>query len=594
MNPQPAFNFESLSFIPSFETEHPMDFYSFTLYYTTAPSPNSSIESGMNNTIIAPSSIFTNSYFYQHEIEDGNGATNWPNLTFYGDNESSDSTTAHISGIITGNLTGDKVLELLTELSKNTTGIVTYNYSLEDPTQLNLPPDALKPLPFSGYGYLINTYVKLSNSPTGQLPQSRSIGGNTPDSWLGDLAKGAVNLGISVGTAVWDKAVDLGTELAHIVCSAITAVAVKFTEFVVQLGKAIIDFGKKVIGAFEKAMAEVKAAVEKVVDVIASFIDWVVVRVKAALNSVLLPIEDAIAGFGDWLSDQLSILEDLFNGEDRDFRLLNSLLETPLFTLCLALPMAIMGVYALVTAASMGIGMMLMEMVGGLIIGMITDAFIGDMSSSQIGHSTTGGIFDSFSSILMAPLGDINIDTLDIISMGSAIVGLLTTMFITSQVNLVLSGRIFQAESQIKEVDEAIESVVNAIRVAAVGTTTYTELMRLFTNLITQKVALERVIAEANKQVSENTATGILGVVFGALSIILLNPSLFGLELNPVARSILFGLSIGIGIGGLITSAYSLITGGGVPGIRLLSMVGLGASAIGIGASVYSAFFEEE
>ncbi len=68
-----------------------------------------SIESGMNNTIIVPSSIFTNSYFYQHEIAEKKGATNWPNLTFYGDNASADDTTAHISGIITGNLTRDEV-----------------------------------------------------------------------------------------------------------------------------------------------------------------------------------------------------------------------------------------------------------------------------------------------------------------------------------------------------------------------------------------------------------------------------------------------------------------------------------------------------
>jgi len=267
-------------------------FHPLTFSQTSLDSSDSSIESGMNNTIIVPSSIFTNSYFYQHEIVEGNGNESWPTLTFYGDDSSADSTTAHISGIITGNLTGSEVYDLLTELSKNTTGTVTYNYSLEDPTQLNLPPDALKLVPFSGYGYLIDTYVKLSNSPTGQLPQSRSIGGNTPDSWLDDLAKGAVNLGISVGTAVWDKAVDLGTELAHIVCSAITAVAVKFTEFVVQLGKAIIDFGKKAIGAFETALNEVKAAVDKVVEVIGAIIEWIKEAIANAVKSFIEGLTD--------------------------------------------------------------------------------------------------------------------------------------------------------------------------------------------------------------------------------------------------------------------------------------------------------------
>ncbi len=326
----------------------------------------------MNNTIIIPSSIFTNSYFYQHEILEGGGATNWPNLTFYGDNESSDNTTAHISGIISGNLTGDEVLELLTELSKNTTGIVTYNYSLEDPTRLNLPPDALKLVPFSGYGYLIDTYVKLSNSPTGQLPQSRSIGGNTPDSWLGDLAKGAVNLGISVGTAVWDKAVDLGTELAHIVCSAITAVAVKFTEFVVQLGKAIIDFGKKVIGAFEKAMAEVKAAVEKVVDVIASFIDWVTEVIKQAFSDILKPLLDAIESIKQDMIDAgkyiLENLDRLSPGEiqSRLTRALHPEIIIPLF-------IGITVTSVLLTIAAK-VGTMGTDFIFGILLGIIVGA----------------------------------------------------------------------------------------------------------------------------------------------------------------------------------------------------------------------------
>ncbi len=292
-------------------------YYVFILN-TTKDSSDSTIQAGMNNTIIVPSSIFTNSYFYQHEILEGDGATNWPNLTFYGDNESSDSTTAHISGIITGNLTGDEVLELLTELSKNTTGIVTYNYSLEDPTQLNLPPDALKLVPFSGYvKKLDGKTVILKNARTSDIQEPPTIsanGGYDTVNGLMDSIKqklqGAVNLGISVGTAVWDKAVDLGTELAHIVCSAITAVAVKFTEFVVQLGKAIIDFGKKVIGAFEKAMAEVKAAVDKVVDVIGALLNSLVEMAKSMFNSMIESIRNAIH---DWYIGIVDVVERIVN-----------------------------------------------------------------------------------------------------------------------------------------------------------------------------------------------------------------------------------------------------------------------------------------
>jgi len=312
-------------FVQVFETVPPIEASSFDVTYMIASSNSThSIESGMNNTIIVPSSIFTNSYFYKHEIEDGNGATNWPNLTSYGDNKSSDNTTAHISGIITGNLTGDEVLELLTELSKNTTGTVTYNYSLEDPTQLNLPPDALKLVPFSGYvKKLDGKTVILKNARTSDIQEPPTIsanGGYDTVNGLMDSIKqklqGAVNLGISVGTAVWDKAVEVGTELAHIVCSAITAVAVKFTEFVVQLGKAIIDFGKKAIGAFETALNEVKAAVDKVVDILVS---WATSLINYLLEIMAKAADKYYEATKDWSGEGSNVTGSVFDWSFVDY-----------------------------------------------------------------------------------------------------------------------------------------------------------------------------------------------------------------------------------------------------------------------------------
>ncbi len=83
-------NQEPILFDQSTNAEQSIDFYSFNLSYTT--SSDGSIEAGMNDTIIVPSQIFTNSYFYQHEIVEGKGATNWPNLTFYSDDENAENT----------------------------------------------------------------------------------------------------------------------------------------------------------------------------------------------------------------------------------------------------------------------------------------------------------------------------------------------------------------------------------------------------------------------------------------------------------------------------------------------------------------------
>ncbi len=299
-----VFNNGFLSSTASFETEQSGGFCSFDFSCTTTPSSDGYIEAGMNNTILVPSSIFTNSYFYKHQIEEGNGATNWPNLTFYSDDSSADNTTAHVSGIITGNTTGDEFLELLEELSKNTTGEIAYNYTFDDPTYMNLPADVLKLVPFSGYAiqYNTNAIVLIENSPTEDLAVSSKWSYNTVNFDIGSIIGGIINFAIEVGTVVWDFV----KTVSDIVCSAITAIVTTFTEFLNQLGKALINFGKALVGAFETAMNAVKDAVNIVKRIIEELGNVVLAMIKEMLARILQPVIDAVSALGNELKEAMA------------------------------------------------------------------------------------------------------------------------------------------------------------------------------------------------------------------------------------------------------------------------------------------------
>jgi len=340
-----------------------------------------------NPRIIVPSSIFTNSYFYKHEIEDGNGNESWPTLTFYGDDSSADNTTAHVSGVIYGNITGDDLESLLTELSKNTTGTVTYDYTTDDPYQINLPSDVLKLVPFSQYASISkaansNLRVLIENSPTQTLKGTSSKGVHNSVNGWGDFLKGIVNAAVEVGTVAWDFAVMAAQSAKNIVCSAITAIATTAGEFLTQLGKAIIDFGKEVIGTFKDKISEVKAAVEKVVDVIGAIIEWVKEAIINAVMSVVNPIKARLDAFYDTLIQTIS---DAFTEYSNTGRLsaetqqnLNSVLNfNYLYVAFGAMVIAIDAIAIAAGSVTLGAGYLLISAAVPLIIMAVVVAFSG-------------------------------------------------------------------------------------------------------------------------------------------------------------------------------------------------------------------------
>ncbi len=358
------------------EIGQPIGFY-FTLSRTTTPSSDSTIEAGMNNTIIVPSQIFTNSWFYKNEIEGGNGAINWPNLTFYGDDASASSTTAHVSGIITGNTTGDEFLELLEELSKNTTGEIAYNYTFDDPTYMNLPGDVLKLVPFSGYAihYNTNAIVLIENSPTEDLAVSSKWSYNTVNFDIGSIIGGIINFAIEVGTVVWDFV----KTVSDIVCSAITAIVTTFTEFLNQLGKALINFGKALVGAFEDAIAVVAEVVKKVVEVMGAIIQWIIDMMKETINAIFSPLIDAINTWSSHINKTISGSYEYYSihrGLGPWSESLSHLFNVELFIPISAMWIGLVAATYAISGFTLGLGTLVFGAISGLIVQFLMTAIL--------------------------------------------------------------------------------------------------------------------------------------------------------------------------------------------------------------------------
>ena len=215
-----------------------------------------------------------------------------------------------------------------------------------------------------------------------------------------------------------------------------------------------------------------------------------------------------------------------------------------------------------------------------------------ESSVSNCGKNILSGI----SKALGSSMNGIKLDEEDKISLMSSIVGLIISAVITKQVNFVISGRIFNAKNEMKDVEQEIEIIVNKMRGVASGTSEFKTLMNKLVELIENQMTLKKIIEAAQDTLRTNRAMWILSVVFGLISVMsTIGPIIMenmGNQTNTGIKSIFFGLSIGVGVGGLLTGVYSLLTGGGIPGVRFASLIGMGFSVAGIGASVYKEFID--
>jgi hypothetical protein len=377
-------------------------------------------------------------------------------------------------------------------------------------------------------------------------------------------------VGYSVSVKVWDECEN----------------AVEWSKKVDGLFTGVFDTLSAIWNAIAGALQKAWEAVANAVNAIWN---WLVETITGIINAAMAPIKSAIDSFGKFISDHIKILERLFNGEDVHFTLLTDILANPFLTIALALPAILLTVYGIVSACTAGLGMLALELASGLVSDLIVNMFLTSPQSATIG-SVSGGILESIGDVLDPLFQNVELDTLDIISLASAVIGLLLSVFITYCVDLVLKAQVFQAQEKLKDIERELGELASAASAAGVGTTAFKAYMEKIAERCKEFARLRTTINRAPVAMKENRAMGALSVGFGLASIILVLVGAAIKDWSETQKAILFGLSVGVGIGGLLTFAYSLITGGGIPGVRFLSIIGMALSAVGTAAGAYEAF----
>ncbi len=168
----------------------------------------------------------------------------------------------------------------------------------------------------------------------------------------------------------------------RVIVGGISALVKTFREFVEELGKALIDFGKKLIGAFETALQEVKTAVEKVVDVIASIVEWIKEAIINAVMSVVNSIKSSLDDFYDTLIQTIGDAFDEYRNTGRlsgeTQKTLNSVLNfNYLYVAFAGMVIAIDAIAIAAGSVTFGSGYLIISAAVPLIILAIVKAFTG-------------------------------------------------------------------------------------------------------------------------------------------------------------------------------------------------------------------------
>ena len=449
-------------------------------------------------------------------------------------------------------------------LTHNESGAKFGGYMALNPNTANLPIDILEAIPFIG----------VKNSKTGDGPQD--LWGQIAE-WVDEhIINPIVNAAITIGGFIYHGLVVIGN-------------------FLLEARKVLAEFYMKVVD-FIKHPEKLREALNVIKKVLVKFGECIVNFLKKQIGKVLKPIKDKLQEFGEWMLVKVRGLYNLITGHGGKFTLLSDIITNPLFMVLVALPGIILGVYGIISAMGMGAGMIVLELGAGVIGSAVASIFLGDYKSKKVSRPS-GGILEGIEEAIGGVLGRIKLDEEDKICLYSSVIGLLISSAIAEEVDLVVKGRIFDAQQRLKELELEIGKLAEMMSQVGSGTAEFKILMKKLVGLIERQVALKMMIEDLDNQLNTNRAMWMMSVIFGILSIIIvflpvLLP-MMGVPLGTMDKAILFGLSIGTGMEGVFSGIHSLVTSGGIPGVRFASLLGLGVSFAGVGASIYKAFFKE-
>ncbi len=334
----------------------------YYVMYVDSSSSKGAITKGLN-VILVPDALFVNSELYK-KIENND-------IRYIVGSDASKAklgaiTTktsgVHIVGMFFFKSDGNKLIQLLTLLSRNESGVKFANYKAIMPALANLPEDVLRAIPVQG----------IENSATGDKPQS-----------------------------LWQQ-----------VTSQITNAVISATKFIYNglVGVAnLIEKAGEVVGQFflklwNTAVSVVKAAVEVIKKGVDAVIGWVKEMAAKAFDAIIKGIKDAMQGLINVFSNiSESIYNAIFKGEidSAVFGKIEEFTSSPLMTTLITLPIVISGIYFAATAASMGIGALIMSVLQGYIVQLIINAIVSSLSQLHLNIPITDDVLSIPGSLLI-------------------------------------------------------------------------------------------------------------------------------------------------------------------------------------------------
>ncbi len=155
---------------------------------------------------------------------------------------------------------------------------------------------------------------------------------------------------------------------------------------------------------FSTAVSVVKSAVEVIKKVVDAVIGWIKEMAAKAFDAIIKGIKDAMQGLINVFSDiSESIYNAIFKGKNDNivFGKIEEFTSSPLMTTLITLPIVISGIYFAATAASMGIGALIMSVLQGYIVQLIINAIVSSLSQIHLNIPITDDVLSIPGSLLM-------------------------------------------------------------------------------------------------------------------------------------------------------------------------------------------------
>ena len=213
------------------------------------------------------------------------------------------------------------------------------------------------------------SYAGLHNSATGAEPK------DTFGHIIEWIQSNLVNPAISVANFIYHGLVAVGDLIAH-------------------AAEVVAQFAMKL---WNTVKSTVKAAVEIIKKVVDAVVEWVKSMAAKAFSGVINAIKAGMSGLESiFRAVTESIYSAVYKGEINNNGILKieDFMSSPMMQVLSTLPMIVLGLYGVITAASMGISAIVMSLLQGYIVQVIINAIVGSLQQLHITIPSLTSVFN--------------------------------------------------------------------------------------------------------------------------------------------------------------------------------------------------------